>query len=157
MKSENGLKKEACAGLKALCQRMRCYSACRGMYLELRRGPMSREHARPQPPAGRRRYGGGAAKPAPMPVGVTGHRTQRPRGQVGPPGPHPAQPSASLDTGPRGRTAANVAASGPSDRTAGPVGCWRERCNTPGWREEALHGIDGCDLAAQLCAAQANY
>jgi hypothetical protein len=32
-------------------------------------------------------------------VGVTGHRTQRPRGQVGPPRPHPAQPSSSLDPG----------------------------------------------------------
>jgi hypothetical protein len=69
------------------------------MYLELRQRPMSREHARPQPPAGRRRYGGGADEPAPVPVGVTGHRTQRPRGQVGPPGPHPAQPSSSLDPG----------------------------------------------------------
>jgi hypothetical protein len=28
------------------------------MYLELRNRPMSREHARPQPPAGSRRYGG---------------------------------------------------------------------------------------------------
>jgi hypothetical protein len=87
------------AGLKTLCQRMRCYSACRGMYLELRPQPMSREHARPQPPAGSRRYGGGAEEPAPVPVGVTGHRTQRPRGQVAPPGPHPAQPSSSLDPG----------------------------------------------------------
>jgi hypothetical protein len=34
-----------------------------------------------------------------VPVGVTGHRTQRPRGQVGPPGPHPAQTSSSLDPG----------------------------------------------------------
>jgi hypothetical protein len=34
-----------------------------------------------------------------VPVGVTGHRTQRPRGQVGPPGPHPAQPSSSTDPG----------------------------------------------------------
>jgi hypothetical protein len=34
-----------------------------------------------------------------VPVGVTGHRTQRPKGQVGPPGPHPAQPSSSLDPG----------------------------------------------------------
>jgi hypothetical protein len=34
-----------------------------------------------------------------VPVGVTGHRTQRPRGQVGPPGPHPAQPISSLDPG----------------------------------------------------------
>ena len=32
-----------------------------------------------------------------MPVGVTGHRTQRPRSQVGPPGPHPAQTSSPLD------------------------------------------------------------
>jgi hypothetical protein len=47
-----------------------------------------------------RRHGGGAEEPAPVPVGVTGHRTQRPRGQVGPPGPHPAQPSSTLD--PRG-------------------------------------------------------
>jgi hypothetical protein len=30
---------------------------------------------------------------------LDGHRTQRPRGQVGPPGPHPAQPSSSLDPG----------------------------------------------------------
>jgi hypothetical protein len=29
--------------------------------------------------------------------------------------------------------------------------------NTSGWREEALHGIDGGDLAARPCAAQANY
>jgi hypothetical protein len=51
-----------------------------------------------------------------VPVGVTGHRTQRPRGQVGAPGPHPAQTSSPLDPG---RTVANVAASGPSDRAAG--------------------------------------
>jgi hypothetical protein len=88
---ENGLKKEACSGLKTRCQRMGRNAPCRGMYLELRNGPMSREHARPQPPAGSRRCGGGGAdEPAPVPVGVTGHRTQRPRGQVGPPGPHPA-------------------------------------------------------------------
>jgi hypothetical protein len=69
------------------------------MYLELRNGPVSREHARPQSPAGSRRYGGGAEEPAPAPVGVTSHRTQRPGGQVGPPGPHPAQPSSSLNPG----------------------------------------------------------
>jgi hypothetical protein len=96
--------KEGFAGLKTLCQR--CAVTARagvfstaGMYLELRPGPMCWEHARPQPPAGRRRYGGGAEEPAPVPVGVTGHRTQRPRGQVGPPGPHPTQPSSSLDPG----------------------------------------------------------
>jgi hypothetical protein len=99
---ENGHVKEGWAGRKTLCQRMRCYSAYRGMYFELRPRPMSREHARPQHPAASRRYGygGGAEKPAPVPVGVTlGHQTQRPRGQVGPTGPHPAQPSSSLDPG----------------------------------------------------------
>jgi hypothetical protein len=34
-----------------------------------------------------------------VPVGVTGHRTQRPRGQVGPLGAHPAHPSSPLDPG----------------------------------------------------------
>jgi hypothetical protein len=56
-----------------------------------------------------------------VPVGVTGHRTQRPRGQVGPPGPHTAPSPTQLLTGPRGRTAANLLpplASGPCDRTA---------------------------------------
>jgi hypothetical protein len=37
-----------------------CYSPCRGMYFELRARSVSRAHARPQPPAGSRRYGGGA-------------------------------------------------------------------------------------------------
>jgi hypothetical protein len=37
-----------------------------------------------------------------VPVGVTGHRTQRPRGQVGPPGARPAQTSSSLAPGPSG-------------------------------------------------------
>jgi hypothetical protein len=106
----SGLKKEACAGLKTLYALrfakakgwgwgVTPHAPCRGMYLELRRRPMSREHARPRPPAGSRRYGGGAEEPAPVPVGVAGRRTQRPRGQVGPPGPHPAQPSSSLDPG----------------------------------------------------------
>jgi hypothetical protein len=53
----------------------------------------------PQPAAGCRCGGGGAEEPAPVPVGVTGHRTQRPRGQVGPPGAHPAHPSSPLDPG----------------------------------------------------------
>jgi hypothetical protein len=34
-----------------------------------------------------------------VPVGVTGHLSKRPRGQVGPPGPHPAHSSSSLDPG----------------------------------------------------------
>jgi hypothetical protein len=45
-----------------------------------------------------------------VPVGVTGHRTQRPRGT-----PSPSQ----LPLGPRGRTVANTAAPGSSDRAAG--------------------------------------
>jgi hypothetical protein len=72
---------------------------CRFLYLELRLGHMRREHARPHPRAGSRRYGGGAEEPSPVPVGVTGHRTQRPRGQVGPPGPHPADTSSPLEPG----------------------------------------------------------
>jgi hypothetical protein len=56
-----------------------------------------------------------------VPVGVTGHRTQRPRGQVGPRPPARTTLSPTqLLTEPRGRTAANTAASGPSDRAAGP-------------------------------------
>ena len=72
------------------------------LYLELRpRRPskLSREHARPQPqPPARPPAAGtgsrrGADDPAPVLVGVTGHRTQRPRGQVGPPGgPHHPAP-----------------------------------------------------------------
>jgi hypothetical protein len=84
--------KEALAGLKALCRRMRCYSACLGMYLELRPRPMNRGHVRPHPrPAAAGTEEGGTKEPAPVPAGVTGHRTQQPRDQVGPPGPHPAQ------------------------------------------------------------------
>jgi hypothetical protein len=44
---------------------------------------------------------------------------ERPRGQVGPPGPHPAEPRAQPPPGPRGRTVANTAAPGSSDRAAG--------------------------------------
>jgi hypothetical protein len=87
---------------------MGCYSPCRGMYLELRPRPMSREHARPQPPAGSRRYGGGTEEPAPVPVGVTGYRTQR-SGQVGPPGPRSTPSPSQLPPGPRGRTVRTVA------------------------------------------------
>jgi hypothetical protein len=81
-------------------------------WLELRQRPVSQEHARPQPPAAsRRRYGGEGEGPAPVPVGVTGHQTQRPRGQVGPPRsiPIPSQ----LTPGPRGRTVANISYSWP--------------------------------------------
>jgi hypothetical protein len=92
---ENGLK-EAFAGLDI---RNANNAPAHILHLERRQRPTIREHARPHPPAGSRRYGGGAEVPAPVPVGVTGHRTQRPRGQVGPPGPHPAQPSSSLNPG----------------------------------------------------------
>jgi hypothetical protein len=68
---------------------------------------MSRERARTRPPpAGSRRYGGGAEEPAPVPVGVTGHQTQNPAAQgpswkLGPPDhtqPNPA-PHWALDPG----------------------------------------------------------
>jgi hypothetical protein len=86
-----------------------------------------REHARPrsQPPAASRRYGGGAEEASSAGAG-RGHRPPNPAAQgpnwtprPRPPGPHPARPSSSLDPGARGRTAANIAASGPSDRAAG--------------------------------------
>jgi hypothetical protein len=79
---ENGQVKEALAGLDIRNANNGALPHYRVLYLELRLGPMSREHARPQPPAGSRRYGGGVEEPAPVPVGVTGHRTQRPSGQV---------------------------------------------------------------------------
>ena len=41
----------------------------RTLHLELQPRPMSREHARPQSPAGSRRYGEGAKEPARAPVG----------------------------------------------------------------------------------------
>jgi hypothetical protein len=112
---KNGLKKGGWAGLKALCQRMRCYSACRILHLELRPRPMGREHARPQPPAGSRRQppvrrrGRGAS-----PGAGRGHRprTEPSGGQVGPPGPHPTQLSSSLDPA-RGRAGANNSPPGP--------------------------------------------
>jgi hypothetical protein len=66
-----------------------------------------RTRAASAPGRGSRRYGGGAEESAPVPVGVTRHRTQRPRGQVGPPGPHTPSPS-QLPPGPRGRTVANI-------------------------------------------------
>jgi hypothetical protein len=73
------------------------YAPCRGMYL----GAAAQAHEpgtrAASAPADSRRYGGEAEESAPVPVGVTGHRTQRPRGQVGSPGAHPAQTSSSLD------------------------------------------------------------
>jgi hypothetical protein len=48
------------------------------------------------PPVRGRGRGRGAS---PSAGGVTGHQTQRPRGRVGPPGPHPGGPSSPLDPG----------------------------------------------------------
>jgi hypothetical protein len=71
-----------------------------------------------------------------VPVGVTGHRTQRPRGQVGPPGPHPAQPSSSLDPGgergpitrPLAPLVAQLVAGPRPSELAGGTGRTRRRC-----------------------------
>jgi hypothetical protein len=61
-----------------------------------------------------------------VPVEATGHRTQRPRGQVGPPGAHPAHPSSPLDPGgerwPIFRTA------GLADHPAAPLGINPRAC-----------------------------
>jgi hypothetical protein len=93
------------------------------LYLELRRGPMSQEHARPQPPAGSRRYGEGAEEPAPV-TGAgagRGRRLPNPAAQ-GPSWTPRSTPSPSqLPPGPRGRTEANTAATGSSDCAAGPA------------------------------------
>jgi hypothetical protein len=78
---ENGHVKEApFAGLDIRNANNGAPPHYRILYLELRQRPVSREHARPQPPAGSSRYGGEANEPAPVPVGVTGHRTQRGQG-----------------------------------------------------------------------------
>jgi hypothetical protein len=53
-----------------------------------------------------------------VPVGVTGHRTHSSPGVKLDPPDH-KNPPPQLLTGPRGRTVANTAASGPSDRAAG--------------------------------------
>ena len=106
---EYGLKKEAFAGLdirNANNGRRPITESCTwscgaGLWAGNTRGLSPR---RPAAAAGTepRRRGGQRReepKPAPVPVGVTGHQTQRPRGQVGPPGAHPAHPSSPLDPG----------------------------------------------------------
>jgi hypothetical protein len=83
---------------------------------------MRREHARPQPPAGSRRYGGGAEEPAPVPGAGRGHRPPNPAAWTPRTTPSPtwqAQPSSSLDPGGERGTGANNSPPGPSDRAAG--------------------------------------
>jgi hypothetical protein len=120
------LKKEAFAGLDIRNANNGLPAHYRVLYLALRQRPMSREHARPRPPAGSPRYGRGAEEPAPVPVGVgvTGHRTQRPRAQGPSWTPRTTPSPTQLLTGPRGRTGANNALPGSSDRAAGhPIPC----------------------------------
>jgi hypothetical protein len=78
-----------------------------------------RTRAAPPTPAASRRCGGGGRGPPPVPVGVTGNRTQRPRGASWTPrsAPSPAQ----LPYGPRGRTVASMSPLDPHDRAAGRV------------------------------------
>jgi hypothetical protein len=84
-------------GLKKRLSSPTCHLDLHLKYLELRAAAQAyeprtraeahepRTRAASAPGRQPRRYGGGAEEPAPVPVGVTGHRTQRPRGQVGPP------------------------------------------------------------------------
>jgi hypothetical protein len=97
------------------------YTQRRILYLELRPRPMIREHARPQPPAGSRRCGGGAEEPAPVPgrVDGRGHRPPNPAAQESSWTPRTTPSLTQLLTGPRGRTVANISPPGPSDRAAG--------------------------------------
>jgi hypothetical protein len=105
---ENGHVKEACAGLKALCQRTRCCSACRGLFVLGAAAQAYEPRARAAP-----------APPRPAAAGTgEGQRTQ-PRCRSGSPATEPSGPGAKLDppdhtqpnpaphvlTGPRGRTA----------------------------------------------------
>jgi hypothetical protein len=74
--------KEALAGLKALCRRMRCYSACLGMYLELRPRPMNRGHVRPHP--------------RPAAAGTEEGQRSQPRCRPGSPATEPSSPGTKL-------------------------------------------------------------
>ena len=74
----------------------RCYTPCRGMYLHLRRRPMSRTDAPPYLPGASHLDGEEAKELALAPVGLARHRTKWPCDQVGPPGPPPAHPSCPL-------------------------------------------------------------
>jgi hypothetical protein len=87
------------------------------MYLELRRRPMSREHARPQPPAGSRWYGRGAEEQ--RSGAGRGHRPPNPAAQGPSWAPRTTPSPTQLLTGPMGRTGANNSPPGPSDRAAG--------------------------------------
>ena len=88
----DSLLKYGLAGLDIRNANLGRNAPCRGLYLELRLRPMSREHARPQLPGKR----GGAAR---GPDGVARHRTEQHRGKVTTPGPHPAHPSSPVDPG----------------------------------------------------------
>jgi hypothetical protein len=102
---ENEHVKEACASLDIRNANNGPPPHYRILYLELRRRPMSREHARPQPPAGSRRYGGARGRGA-SPGAGRGHRPPNPAAQ-GPSWTPRSTPSPSqLPPGPRWRTVA---------------------------------------------------
>jgi hypothetical protein len=85
------------AGKAVISGWKRCYTPCRGMYLHLRRRPMSRTDAPPYLPGASHLYGEEAKEVALAPVGLARHRTKWPCDQVGPPGPPPVHPSCPLD------------------------------------------------------------
>jgi hypothetical protein len=87
-------------GLKTLCQRIGAPRTCactwgcgHGLRAWDTRG------LSPRPPAAGTGEGQRGQPRCRSGSRVTGHRPQRPRGQVRPPGPRPAQPSSSLDPG----------------------------------------------------------
>jgi hypothetical protein len=112
---------------------------------------MRREHAQPQPPAGSRRYGGGAEEPGTTPGAGRGHRPPNPAAQGPSPvkldprppdhtQPRPAAPS-SLDR--KGARWGEISAPGPLDRADG-----RCRCR---WSAAAAAGGRGGTARARKC------
>jgi hypothetical protein len=119
---------------------MRCFSACRGMYLELH-GPG------PHEPRTENTRG---LSHRPAAAGTEEGQRSQPRCRSGSPATEPSGPGSSwtprttpsptqLFTGPRGRTVANISPPGPSDRAAGLCGGdvydWG---GAQGWRDRSI-------------------
>jgi hypothetical protein len=104
------------------------------------------------------RWRGRGASPGAGRGGVTGHRTQRPRGQVGPHGPHPAGASSPLeDPGGERWPIPPPLASGPFDHAAGTCS-WSPTRNIVIYQSDVLFCARsrprfGCEsLRSALCS-----